>query len=71
MKLSVSLKTDTLTTDLWVKSNAVVDQYIQRLGLDSLFLIASLTDFDLLELICNSNWLSALGKGASKFKIQF
>ena len=67
----MSLKTDTLTTDLWVKSNAVVDQYIQRLGLDSLFLIASLTDFDLLELICNSNWLSALGKGASKFKIQF
>ena len=67
----MSLKTDTLTTDLWVKGNAVVDQYIQRLGLDSLFLIASLTDFDLLELICNSNWLSALGKGASKFKIQF
>lgn len=45
--------------------------YIAPLDLKSLCLIAFLIYFDLLELICNSDWQSAPGKGASKFKIQF
>lgn len=41
------------------------------LDLKRLSLIAFLIYFDLLELICNGDWQSAPGKGASKFKIQF
>lgn len=53
------------------KGNSVVLKYIQLLGSESLFLNAFLIYFDLPELICNSDWQSALGKGDSKFKIQF
>ena len=70
-KLSLCVKTDTPTPNPEVKGNAAGGKWTQPLSLESLFLIAFLIYFDLLELICNSDWQSALGKGASKFKIQF
>lgn len=70
VKLSPSINTKRPPT-CKPKGNAMVDQHTQPLGLESLFLIAFLIYFDLLELIHNSNWQSALGKGASKFKVQF
>lgn len=68
-KLSLCVKTDTPTTN--PEGTAVGGKWTQPLSLESLFLIAFLICFDLLELICNSDWQSALGKGVSKFKIQF
>lgn len=74
VKLTLSVQTNQPTNQLLThrfKGNSVVLKCIQLLGSESLFLIAFLIYSDLPELICNSDWQSALGKGDSKFKIQF